>query len=212
VLVCAFSLFAGLGRAALWEPDEARYAEGTRQMLERGDFLTPWFNGEPRLEKPVLFYWLQMPFFAVLGPGEAAARAPVALLGAASVLMTYLIGARLFGPQVAWMAALVFATSFRPITFARLGHTDMPALFFELVALHAFLRGAQDASARRAWIVAWAAVGLATLTKGPVAAIPVVVWGAYLAVTRDWTGVRRMRLLPGALVAAAIAPPGMATW
>ena len=64
--MCALTLFAGLGRAALWEPDEARYAEATRQMLARGDFLTPWYNGEPRFEKPILFYWMQLPFVATL--------------------------------------------------------------------------------------------------------------------------------------------------
>ena len=200
-------MFAGLGRASLWEPDEPRYAEATRQMLDRGDLLTPWFNGEPRFEKPILVYWLQLPFVAAMGPREVALRLPIALLGAGCVVLTYLIGARLFGPRVAWLAALALATSFRPMTFARLGLTDTPAVFFELLALYGFLRGHQDASARRAWIVAWVGVGLATLTKGPVAAVPLVVWLAYLAVVRDWTGVQRMRIGAGVLLAMAIAGP-----
>ena len=146
--VCLLALFVGLGRVSMWEPDEARFAEATRQMLARGDILTPWFNDQPRFEKPVGLYWLQLPFVAVLGPSELAARLPVALAGAGCVLFTYLIGCRLFGGQVAWIAALALVTCFRVITNARQGLTDIPALFFELIAMHGFLRAHQDASGR----------------------------------------------------------------
>ena len=169
--VCLLALFAGLGRVSMWEPDEARFAEATRQMLARGDVLTPWFNDRPRFEKPVGLYWLQLPFVAVLGSSELAARLPVALAGAGCVLFTYLIGRRLFGGQVAWIAALALVTSFRVITHARQGLTDIPALFFELMAMYGFLRAHQD-GAGRAWMAGWGATGLAALIKGPVAAIP----------------------------------------
>ena len=205
--VCALTLFAGLGRAALWEPDEARYAEATRQMLARGDLLTPWYNGEPRFEKPILFYWMQLPFVAALGSTELAARLPVALSASGCVVLTWLIGARLFGATAAWLAALVLATSFRFVMFAHQGLTDVPALLFELIALHAFLRADQHPSGRSAWVVAWVAVGLAAMTKGPVAIIPVAIWVAFYVLRREWSGLRRMRLLPGSMIALAIAAP-----
>ena len=205
--VCLLALFAGIGGVSMWEPDEARFAEGTRQMLARGDFLTPWFNDRPRFEKPVGLYWLQLPFVAVLGSSELAARLPVALAGAGCVLFTYLIGRRLFGGHVAWIAALALVTCFRVITHARQGLTDIPALFFELMAMHGFLRAHQDVSSGRAWMAGWGATGLAALSKGPVAAIPLGVWAVYLTVMRDWSGLRRLRIVPGVLVAAAIAAP-----
>jgi 4-amino-4-deoxy-L-arabinose transferase-like glycosyltransferase len=201
--VCALTLFAGLGRAALWEPDEARYAEATRQMLARGDILTPWYNGEPRFEKPILFYWMQLPFVAALGSTELAARLPAALSASGCVVLTWLIGARLFGATAAWLAALVLATSFRFVMFAHQGLTDVPALLFQLIAVHAFLR----AESPSAWVGAWVAVGLAAMTKGPVAIIPVAIWVAFYVVRGEWSGLRRMRLLPGATIALAIAAP-----
>ena len=204
--VCLLALFAGLGRVSMWEPDEARFAEATRQMLARGDVLTPWFNDRPRFEKPVGLYWLQLPFVAVLGSSELAARLPVALAGAGCALFTYLIGRRLFGGQVAWLAALALVTSFRVITHARQGLTDIPALLFELMAMYGFLRAHQDGTGR-AWLAGWGATGIAALIKGPVAAIPVAVWVAYLMVMRDWSGLRRLRIVPGVLVAAALAAP-----
>jgi 4-amino-4-deoxy-L-arabinose transferase-like glycosyltransferase len=206
VAVCALTLFAGLGRAALWEPDEARFAEATRQMLDRGDFLTPWYNAEPRFEKPILFYWLQLPFFAVLDSTELAARLPTALAAAGCVALTWLMGARLFGPNAAWLAALVLATSFRFVMFARQGLTDMPALFFELLALYGFLRADQN-PAGSGWLLAWIAVALTAMTKGPVAIIPVVIWAAFYVARREWAGLRRMRIVPGSLIALAIAAP-----
>jgi 4-amino-4-deoxy-L-arabinose transferase-like glycosyltransferase len=205
--VCALTLGVGLGRAALWEPDEARFAEASRQMIARGDVLTPWFNDAPRFEKPILFYWLQLPFVAALGGSELAARLPGAMTAMACVGLVWLIGMRLFGATAGCLAALMLATSFRFVAFSRQGLTDIPALVFQLVAMHAFVRLDQDARARGAWITAWLAVGLAALTKGPVAIIPIAVWGSFYALRREWEGLRRMRLLTGLLVAAAVAAP-----
>src|SRR5690348_6210438 len=127
-------------------------------MVERGDLLTPWFNGAPRYEKPILLYWLQLPFVATLGVNESALRAPAALAAVGCVVLTYLIGLRLFGATAAWLAALILATSFRFIVFARQGLTDVPALFFELLAPYGLPRLAQTVGAGRAWILAWIAV------------------------------------------------------
>src|SRR5687768_11361646 len=94
LMVWALTMALGLGNTALWEPDEPRFAEATRQMFERGNFLTPWFNDRPRFEKPVLLYWLQAPFVALLGPTETAFRIPSALAGLLTLLLIYRIGER----------------------------------------------------------------------------------------------------------------------
>ena len=175
-------------------------------MLDRGDVLTPWYNGEPRFEKPILFYWMQLPFVAVLDSSELASRLPTALAAAGCVALTWLMGARLFGGTAAWLAALVLATSFRFVMFARQGLTDMPALFFELLAVYGFLRADQN-PAGSGWLVAWIAVALTAMTKGPVAVIPVAIWAAFYLARQEWAGLRRMRIIPGSLIALAIAAP-----
>jgi 4-amino-4-deoxy-L-arabinose transferase-like glycosyltransferase len=144
---------------------------------------------------------------AALGSTELAARMPVALSASGCVVLTWLIGARLFGATAGWLAALVLATSFRFVMFAHQGLTDMPALLFELIALHAFLRVDHPPSGRAAWVLAWMAVGLAAMTKGPVAIIPVAIWVAFYVVRGEWSGLRRMRLLPGSMIALALAAP-----
>jgi 4-amino-4-deoxy-L-arabinose transferase-like glycosyltransferase len=208
LMVCALSLVVGLGSTPLWDPDEPRFAAATRTMVVSGDVLSPSFNGRPRFEKPILFYWLQLPFFLALGPTETAARLPSALAGVGSVVLLYLIGQCVFTERAALFAALALATVFRFVAYARQGLTDVPAMFFEMAALYGFLRASLDGpSATRHTMLGWTAVGLCALTKGPVALIPVVIWAAYLVVTRDRRSASRWRVVPGLLLASALCLP-----
>jgi 4-amino-4-deoxy-L-arabinose transferase-like glycosyltransferase len=210
-LVASLAILPGLGRVSLFEPDEPRFAEATRLMFERGDFLTPRFNGRPRFEKPILLYWMQAPFYALLGPTELAARAPAAVCGVLVVLLLYDLGRRVLGERAGFAGALVLASSFRFVTYARQGLTDVPVLLFEMAALWGFWRareeGAGTRASRRHAAWAWAAIGAAALTKGPVAALPLLIWVAFLGVTRWLDGVRAMRWWPGAAIALVVAAP-----
>jgi 4-amino-4-deoxy-L-arabinose transferase-like glycosyltransferase len=202
-------MFAGLGNTALWEPDEPRFAEATRQMFARGDFLTPWFNDRPRFEKPILLYWLQTPFVAVLGPTETAFRIPAALAGLLTLLLVYRLARDLVSADAGLIAALTLATTFRFILYARQSLTDVPVTFFVTLSIWLFLR-AHDApegqSRRDAWL-GWAATGLAALTKGPVAVLGPAIWVAFGLIYHRQTFLRRLHPVSGVLVAAAITLP-----
>jgi 4-amino-4-deoxy-L-arabinose transferase-like glycosyltransferase len=206
LLVCSASLLAGLGSSSLWEPDEARFAEATRQMILRGDWLTPWFNDQPRFAKPILIYWMQAPSVLVFGDSEFAVRLPVALSGVACVLLVYGLGLSLLNRRAALVAAAALATSFRFVIYSRHGLTDVPTLMFGLLALYGFARSLQDARLRFA-LIGWAGVGLAVLTKGPVGLLPLGVWLVWLCASRQWHGVRRLRALWGVPLALAVALP-----
>src|ERR1043166_6957296 len=49
--------FARLGERALWSM-EVRWGEIPREMLQRGDYLTPTINGHLYYDKPLGSYWL----------------------------------------------------------------------------------------------------------------------------------------------------------
>src|SRR6266540_4227097 len=104
----AYFLF--LGSAPLIEPDEARYAEIAREMLERGDFITPHLNYVKYFEKPPLHYWLTALSFTVFGQNEFAARLPSALAGLLGVLWIYHVGRKVFGPGKGLLGALTLGT------------------------------------------------------------------------------------------------------
>ena len=85
MVVSSFMLFFGLGNRALNEPDEARYAEVPREMVETGDYLSPRLNGLLFLDKPPLMYWVTAGSFRLFGVNEFAARVPLALCALACV-------------------------------------------------------------------------------------------------------------------------------
>jgi 4-amino-4-deoxy-L-arabinose transferase-like glycosyltransferase len=80
-VLAAAILAAGIGSVPLLDPDEPRYAATSRNMLDRGDWVVPWFNGAERVNKPPLFYWLEAASFRFLGASEASARLPSLVAG-----------------------------------------------------------------------------------------------------------------------------------
>jgi 4-amino-4-deoxy-L-arabinose transferase-like glycosyltransferase len=206
LVITSLAILVGVGNGTFWEPDEPRFAEATRQMFARGDFLTPYLNGAPRFEKPILFYWTQAAAFTTFGDNEFSARLPSALAGLGIVVVLYLIGAQIASRRAALIAALVMATMFRFVTFARIGLTDIPVMFFVVAALYGFVRAVHQPSS--AWpLVAWGCIGLGVLTKGPVGLLPVAIWAMYAAFCRNSSLFARTRPLIGTTIALAIILP-----
>src|SRR5262245_56753547 len=160
-------------------------------MFARGDFVTPYLNGAPRFEKPILFYWMQAAAFTAFGDDEFSARLPSALAGVGIVLLLYLLGAEIASRRAGLIAALVTSTMFRFVTFTRLGLTDVPVIFFIVAALYGFIRGARTSPM---WVlVAWVWIGLGARPKGPVGLLPVAIWATYAAFSRNWALFARTR-------------------
>jgi 4-amino-4-deoxy-L-arabinose transferase-like glycosyltransferase len=113
ILLILFSVlfFLFLGRFPLSDPDEGRYAEIPREMIELGDLITPRLDYVKYFEKPPLLYWLNALSFTVFGLNEFAARFPSALCGLMGILLTYQIGWKLFGRRPAFLGALVLGSS-----------------------------------------------------------------------------------------------------
>src|SRR5229473_6825600 len=85
MLVCWISLFWRLGYPSFWDPDEAHYAETSREMLAAHNWFVPTFNGHPFFDKPFLFHTLQMISFGLFGANEFAARLVPALAAVALI-------------------------------------------------------------------------------------------------------------------------------
>src|SRR5439155_22282386 len=109
-------VFWRLGYASLLDPDEAHYAELTREMLHSGSWLVPLLDGKPFIDKPVLFHWLQGASVLLLGETEFAARLPTALAALGLFAMTRWVGAALFSAEAGTLGAIMFGTI--PSTFA----------------------------------------------------------------------------------------------
>ncbi len=89
----AFYLY-GIGSLPLVGPDEPRYAQVAREMLLRGDVVTPTLGGHTWFEKPALLYWMAGASFALFGISEWAARLGPACAGLLSIFVVYWMGRR----------------------------------------------------------------------------------------------------------------------
>ncbi|MCY4658997.1 MAG: glycosyltransferase family 39 protein [Acidobacteria bacterium] len=207
--VCALTFLAGLGCPAVTDSDEAFYAQAAREMVDRGDWLTPYYNGEVRFEKPVLYYWLAAAAYAATGVSPAAARLPSALAGIGLALLAWACARRWYDDRTALLAGVVTATSFGYVAMARHALPDLPLAFFvtlatwgAVVGLRVEPRGVGEHPAADRWLIAaGAGAAAAFLIKGPVGIVlPAVVVVPVAAWT--WLRGRRPVATRGALLAA----------
>ena len=197
--------FLGLGDMGLTDRDEGRNAEAGRAMFESGDRLTPTFNGELRVAKPVLLYWLMDRSYHLFGVNEFAARFPSALFGLGVILLQYLFLAHQREQTVALFGALMLLLNLEILGLGRMALTDSVLIFFITASLYGFWLGLHGTGAARRWIWAfYIGMALATLTKGPVGiAVPLIVAALYLTWTRRWRDYWQQGL-PGAGLALVI--------
>ncbi|NQU24799.1 MAG: glycosyltransferase family 39 protein, partial [Candidatus Nealsonbacteria bacterium] len=133
--------FTNLGATALWDEDEPLYAACAREMLQRGDWVVPTFNGDLFPEKPPLGYWLMIAGYKMFGVTEFAARFWSALLGVGTALVTYHLGKRLFRPEVGFWAGLIVASSIIFTISARAATLDSALVFVTTAAMLTFVVG-----------------------------------------------------------------------
>ena len=168
--MCWIVVFWKLGAPSLMDPDEAHYAQLTREMLRAGNWMIPLLDGLPYIDKPVLFHWLQGLAIAIVGETELAMRLPSAIAAVALFWITYWTGDQLFDRRIAIRAWLMLATI--PMTFllASIGVFDMvfTAFLFGSIAVAAVACLRQRL---RLQYVSYLLLSLAVMTKGPVALV-----------------------------------------
>ncbi|MEX2270494.1 MAG: glycosyltransferase family 39 protein [Vicinamibacterales bacterium] len=209
VAASAVLLFLGLGTSTIWDANEAYYVETPRQMVQSGDFVNPTFNGAPRFNKPVLSYWIVAGFYKVLGVSVWAERVAIAIGALGIAAAAFVIARIIWSVRAGWIAALVLLTAPRVVFFARRIFIDIyVTLFMSLVLMFFVLAEARPVHRRRYLLLMYVAAGLGVLTKGPVAiALPAIAFLVYLAIERRLADIRRMHLVTGALIVAAIVTP-----
>jgi 4-amino-4-deoxy-L-arabinose transferase-like glycosyltransferase len=202
--------FLGLGDMGLTDRDEGRNAEAGREMFESGDRLTPMFNYELRVAKPVFLYWLMDLSYRLFGVNEFAARFPSALFGVALILLQYFFLAYVRDRTIALFGALMLLLNVEILGLGRMALTDSVLIFFTTASLYGFWLGLHGEGLVRRWIWAfYIGMALATLTKGPVGfLVPLIVASLYLTWTGRWQDYWRHGLpLAGTLVFLLLALP-----
>lgn len=188
----------GLGRIPLLGPDEPRYAQIAREMLERSDPITPILGGQPWFEKPALLYWMIMASFGAFGVSEWAARLGPALCGLLTGLFVYLVGRRveLKSDDEAdtsglglWSAAAILSSA-GMLVFSRGASFDVVVTMTLTAALACFFIAelATGERERLGWLAGfYAAIGISLIAKGLIGiVIPAGIVAAYFLLRREW--------------------------
>ena len=156
----------------LLEPDEGRYAQIAKELLDRQAWVVPTLQGDPYLDKPPLFYWLTKLSFQAFGVSEASARLVPSACVHLTVLLVYLLGRRSVGEKAAFWAALLLTASPGYLGVARLLLLDG---LLTLCVTASVLCGYEAVRTDRLkwgwWLLAAAASGLGFLTKGPISEV-----------------------------------------
>jgi 4-amino-4-deoxy-L-arabinose transferase-like glycosyltransferase len=209
LLIAAGTVFFRLGGLPLTGADEPRYARIAEEMYRSGKWITPTLEGDPWLEKPPLYYWMTIPSYALSGVSETTARIAQALCALVTLWVTCWAGSRLWTPRAGLLGGVITATSIGFCVYGRGGSIDMPftaccTVCFALLAVSA----GEGSASRSRLVLAYAALGLAVLAKGPLAlvlaaGVVILFWGF------DERGgcIRKLHLVPGLMLAAAVAAP-----
>ena len=184
-LLAVLFFAAGTWSLPLIDRDEPRFAEASREMRARGDYVVPYFNNGYRFDKPPLTYWAQTTCYKYLGENDFAARLPSVLAAALTVLAVYGFGTRLYGAGVGRGAALIFLTSLQVFEHAKAAVADMLMVLFFTLSTWAgweLLRGGLPRRARWGWWgLFYGSLALGFLAKGPVAWLPLAAVGIFAA-------------------------------
>lgn len=149
------------GTVELFDWDEINFAEMAREMFVTGDFFSVRVGFEPFWEKPPLYAWMQALSFSLFGINEWAARLPNAMAGVVTPLLCWVFGRRWLGRSSAWLWPAFLVGSVLPHFYFKVGLIDP---WFNV-----FIYGAIYLWSRERWKTSGAVLGLAVLTKGPVA-------------------------------------------
>ncbi len=207
LFLAAMPYFINLGASSIWDSNEAFYAEAPLEMMEAGDYLTPRFNYDLRLNKPILPYWTVIAFYRVFGPGELALRLPGALAAALTMVITFLIGRRLYGTAGGLASALALAASFKLFFIARRSIIDLLLLFFVSAAFLFYVLWRSTGKDRHL-VLFYVALGLGTLTKGlPAVIVPTGTILLYILLEKRADLLGALKLPLGAGVFLGISAP-----
>ena len=216
LLALLIAFFLNAYSLPLTDVDEGAFSEATREMMARGNLISPTLNDAPRHDKPILIYWAQAASVSVLGVSEIGFRLPSIIFSVLWMLALYRFCRRHGNQMTAQVAALVMALTLVVGIVAKAAIAD--ALLNLLIALAMFgiydffcacREGKGPAEIRRLLFGIYAALGLGFLAKGPVAVFfPLVISAVFFVSAgawRHWLGA--IFFWPGWLLFLAIVVP-----
>jgi 4-amino-4-deoxy-L-arabinose transferase-like glycosyltransferase len=214
---CVLFHIAGTWSLPLIDRDEPRFAEASREMIERGDYVVPYFNNHFRFDKPPLTYWAQIASYKIFGENDFAARFPSVIAAALTALSIFAWGSRVGTARVGCWSAIIFTLSLQTFLHAKAAVADMWLVLFVTLAHRAgyeLLRDRLSAPAGQTsnlkhqishwWWVFYLSLAFGFLAKGPIGWIPLLTVGLTMIFLHETPSARRFAFGRGLLLTLSI--------
>jgi 4-amino-4-deoxy-L-arabinose transferase-like glycosyltransferase len=170
----------GIGGYPLLEPDEGRYSEIPREMIESGDYITPKLNYVKYFEKPAFFYWMNALSMQIFGENEFAVRFPTVLMAILGAVLTYILAKSMYSNSTALLSPVVLLSMLLYFSIGHINIIDMTLSFFITLSLVGFWN--------KRYSLFYAGMALALISKGLIGVVlPCAVVFLYILLTRQWT-------------------------
>jgi 4-amino-4-deoxy-L-arabinose transferase-like glycosyltransferase len=201
-------LFWRLGTPTFWDPDEAHYAETTREMIATSDWAAPFYNEQPFFDKPVLFHQLQGTAMRLFADPEFGARLVPAVAALLLIAITVWFGSVTISRDVGLVAGLLLAACPGVLGLARYAILDTLFTMFMFGGAACLAVAALADRPRLQWL-GYAGIAFGVQTKGPIA---LVLCGLAMLVLIALSADLRRRLLAlrwavGLVIIAALSAP-----
>jgi 4-amino-4-deoxy-L-arabinose transferase-like glycosyltransferase len=169
-------LLAGNWILPLTDRDEARFGEASREMIQRHDYIVPWFNGAWRLYKPVGIYWSQIASYQIFGINDFSARLPSVLYSIGTALLLVRWGRKTADAKTGFLAGAMFLAGLHVAVVGRMATADLALIFFFTLSAWSGweLTRPPQTSRWKWWWLFYISLGLGFLAKGPEAWLPLV--------------------------------------
>ncbi len=170
-LFAAILFIPFLGNVHLFDWDEINFAESAREMIASGNYFSVQINFTRFTEKPPLFFWMQVVSMKVFGVNEFSARFPNAICGIVTLVVLFRIGKQIFNEQFARIWVMVYLGTFVTFLYFKSGIIDPWFNLFIFLAIYHFysLTTSVQVNRLKHLVLTGVFLGLAVLTKGPVA-------------------------------------------
>jgi len=192
----------GINTTSNYQADESYYIFSAMKMNQTGNWMVPYYeDGNPRFQKPILFYWMVAFIYKVLGTGIWQARVVSLFFGILNLILIYNFSLLLFNShKISLFSMIILASNIMFCIYSKAAATDMALLYFLNLSIYFFYKSINERK-KKNLILGYLFSGLAVATKGPVGfLIPFSTMIIYCFCINGIKGVKEIFSIKGILI------------
>ncbi len=192
----------GINTTSNYQADESYYIYSAMKMNQTGNWMVPYYeDGNPRFQKPILFYWMVAFMYKILGIGIWQARVVSLFFGILNLILIYKFSLLLFNThKISLFSMIILASNIMFCIYSKAAVTDMALLYFMNLSIYFFYKTINEGK-KKNLVLGYLFSGLAVATKGPIGfLIPFLTTTIYCICIKGIKGVKEIFSIKGILI------------